>query len=110
MLEEASRIAIYYINIHKRYDLDNYLHYKPITILAWLRAGYFGFMMTTGLADKYRNQQFLPKPDFLYNYERRIINLNLQGPDMNQHLYNQLSWTLIDIQKLLDKLNDYKKD
>ena len=92
MLEEASRIAIYYINIHQRYDLDNYLHYKPISIYDWLRAAYYGFQMVTGLADKYRNQQFLHKPDILYDYERRLINLNLQNGDRNKILLNTVIW------------------
>lgn len=107
MLEEASRIAIYYINIHKRYDLDNYLHYKPISIFDWLRAGYYGFMMRTGLADKYRNQQFLYKPDMLYEYEKRIIALNLQGPNKDKILENTIAWALCDFQWIKSQIDDY---
>ena len=44
LTERANKIAIYYLNIHKRYDLDNYLHYKPITPLDFLRTVYFLFM------------------------------------------------------------------
>ncbi|CAI2376731.1 unnamed protein product [Moneuplotes crassus] len=109
MLEEASRIAIYYLNVHKRYDLDNYLHYKPITMMDWVRAAYYGFMTKTHLADRYRNQQFLPKHDFFYNYERRTINLNLQGPDTLKHFQNMISWALFDIKILLKKLENYEE-
>ena len=41
LTERANRIAIYYLNINKRYDLDNYLHYKPITPMDFIRATYF---------------------------------------------------------------------
>ena len=56
MTERANRLAIYYLNVHKRYDLDNYLHYKPVTVFDWGRAAYFLFMTQTGLADTYRNE------------------------------------------------------
>ena len=109
MLEEASRIAVYYKNINKRYDLDNYLHYKAITPMDWLRAAYYGFMTGTGLADRYRNQQFLSKPDFFYDFERRIINLNLQGPNQGKQFYDILTWTLKDIEKVRGWLDDYQE-
>lgn len=108
MLEEASRIAIYYINMHRRYDLDNYLQYKPITIGDWLRAAYYGFMLKTGLADKYRNQQFLFKPDFIYDYERRMINLNLQGPDLDKILLNNCKWLVYDLRRIIKWLDKYE--
>ena len=56
LTERANRIAIYYLNIHKRYDLDNYLHYKPIVAADFVRAAYYLFMIWTGLADTYRNE------------------------------------------------------
>lgn len=109
MLEEASRIAIYYLNIHQRYDLDNYLHYKPITIFDFLRAAYYGFMTKTGLADKYRNQQFLTKPDFLYNYEKKMVSLNLQNPDTDKVFLNTVIWLLYDLEYIIKWLDDYNK-
>ena len=66
LTERANRIAIYYLNIHKRYDLDNYLHYKPINVADYARAAYFLFMTYTGLADTYRNEQYVAKSDFWY--------------------------------------------
>ena len=66
MTERANRVAIYYLNIHKRYDLDNYLHYKPVTPFDFARAAYYLFMTYTGLADTYRNEQYVPKSDFFY--------------------------------------------
>ena len=107
LLEEASRIAIYYINMHQRYDLDNYLHYKPITLMDWVRAAYYGFMMTTGLADKYRNQQFISKPDFIYNHERRTINLNLLSPDIQQVTLNTAKWLRKDLSYIIKFLEKY---
>ena len=56
MSKRANKLAVYYFNMHKRYDLDNYLQYKPITLMDWVRAVYYTFMMETGLADSYRNE------------------------------------------------------
>ena len=63
MTERANRLAIYYLNIHKRFDLDNYLQYKPINAMDWLRTAYYLFMFHTGLADTYRNEQYVSKAD-----------------------------------------------
>lgn len=106
MMEEASRIAIYYLNVHKRYDLDNYLHYKRITVMDWVRAAYYGFMTKTHLADRYRNQQFLPKFDYFYDKERRMISMNLQGPDRLKHFENMITMVLYDLQWIKQQLED----
>jgi hypothetical protein len=50
----------------------------------WVRAFYYIFMTKTGLADTYRNEQFFPKPDFLYNFERNMIAINFGGPDQSK--------------------------
>ena len=81
MTERANRLAIYYLNIHKRYDLDNYLQYKPITLLDWVRTVYYLVMWHTGLADTYRNEQYIPKYDYFYEQERRMLALNFNNPD-----------------------------
>jgi hypothetical protein len=47
----------------------------------WVRAAYYQFMVTTGLADTYRNEQFLPRFDFFYNFERNMLALNFANPD-----------------------------
>jgi hypothetical protein len=47
----------------------------------WIRAFYNIFMVTTGLADTYRNEQYFPKLDFFYNFERNMIALNFANPD-----------------------------
>ena len=70
MTERANRLAIYYLNVHKRYDLDNYLQYKPVTVFDFSRTAYYLFMTYTGLADTYRNEQYVYKPDWLYEQER----------------------------------------
>ena len=96
MTKQANVLAIYYLNLHKRYDLDvsahishasplvvlqNYLQYKAVTGGDWLRAAYYTFMTTTGLADTYRNEQFMHKAEFQYEFERKMILLNAGGPD-----------------------------
>jgi hypothetical protein len=47
----------------------------------WVRCGYYLFMYHTGLADTYRNEQYLPRLDYFYNLERKMIGLNFNNPD-----------------------------
>ena len=54
----------------------------------WVRAFYYLFMWHTGLADTYRNEQYFPKPDFLYNYERYMIAMNFANPDTSKTAQN----------------------
>ncbi len=81
MIRRANKIAIYYLNIDKKYDLDNYLLSKQITPMDWLRASWYLLSTYTGYADTYRNEQFMSKSDFWYNYERELLVVNYYNPD-----------------------------
>ena len=56
MIERANKIAIYYLNKDKKWDLDNYLGSKWITPMDWIRAFWFLASIKTGYADTYRNE------------------------------------------------------
>ena len=84
LIRRGNKLAAYWMNLHKRYDLDNYLQYKPITSMDFVRAAYYHFMTKTGLADTYRNEQFLSKSDFAYELEKQMIAVNWGGPDKKQ--------------------------
>ncbi len=56
MTRRANKIAIYYLNINKKYDLDNYLLQKWITPLDFVRTAWYYLTMYTGYADTYRNE------------------------------------------------------
>jgi len=56
MLRRANKLAIYYLNKDKKYDLDNYLLWKTITPLDWIRAAWYLISIKTGYADTYRNE------------------------------------------------------
>lgn len=84
MIRRANKIAIYYLNKDKKYDLDSYLLAKWITPMDWLRAAWFTLSIKTGYADTYRNEQFVPKTDFAYNHERKMLAINMKNPDTFQ--------------------------
>lgn len=70
-------------------------------------------MLKSGLADVYRNEQFLPKNDFMYNIELLLINCNLNSYD-KQNVIKKLSLVYIYIlanlkETCLQFLNIYKK-
>eukprot|EP00347_Sterkiella_histriomuscorum_P013534 403364343 len=104
MAKRASQMAIYYLNLHKRYDLDNYLQYKPITAMDWIRAFYFTFMTYTGLADTYRNEQYFPKIDIFYNFERYMIAMNFANPDTSKTARNILVYHNCMIESIIEWL------
>ena len=56
MQRRANKIAIYYLNKDKKYDLDNYLLAKWITPLDFVRAAWHFLTIFTGYADTYRNE------------------------------------------------------
>lgn len=98
--EKANKILFYYINIDNRFDLDNYLQYKMINLMDFVRAFYYKVMLITGIADTYRNEQYISKPDFLYDLDRLMLIANLNS--MNREmvgdniaimtLYSILNW------------------
>ena len=62
-------------------------------------------MLKTGLADPYWNEQYLPKPKWLYDWEWVLINLNAGGPDLKTQTSNLLYMAYQDCQFLLSLLN-----
>jgi hypothetical protein len=50
----------------------------------WVRAIYYTFMVKTGLSDTYRKEQFFPKLDFFYNFERNMIAVNFGNPEKSK--------------------------
>ena len=56
LIRRANKIAIYYLNIDKKYNLDNYLTQKWITPMDWVRAAWYYVSIKTGYADTYRNE------------------------------------------------------
>lgn len=81
MIRRVNKIAIYFLNKDKKFDLDNYLMDKWVTPLDLVRAGWYWLSMATGYADTYRNEQFVPKSDLAYNHERKLLAINLSNPD-----------------------------
>lgn len=79
--KRANKIAIYFLNKDKKFDLDNYLFSKAITPMDWIRTAWYLLSTTTGYADTYRNEQYVPKSDIWYNHERKMLGVNLHNPD-----------------------------
>ena len=81
MTRRANKIAIYYLNLGKKWDLDNYLLAKWVTPMDFVRAFWFYGSIWTGYADTYRNEQFIPKTDFWYEHEARMHAINFKQPN-----------------------------
>ena len=76
----------------------------------WVRAIWYTFMMETGLADPYRNEQYFPKMDFFYNFERNLIAINFANPDKAKVARNLIVHLNFNLKKIIDYLNDAEKN
>jgi len=81
MIRKANRISMYYLNLNKKYDLDNYLCSKWITPMDFIRVIWYYLSIQSGYADTYRNEQYIPKTDFAYNHEAKMLGINFKNPD-----------------------------
>ncbi len=69
-----------------------------------VRAFYYQFMVYTGLADTYRNEQYFPKLDFFYNFEQALIGLNFANPDKSAVAQNLIVHLNYNLCQLIDYL------
>jgi hypothetical protein len=76
----------------------------------WLRAFYYRFMVTTGLADTYRNEQYFPKLDLFYNFERYMIAMNFANPDTGKTASNLMTYLNCMLQSGIEWMVPDEKD
>jgi hypothetical protein len=50
----------------------------------FIRWIYYYFMLYSGIADTYRNEQFMKKSDWLYDLETSLIHINMNSIDKNR--------------------------
>jgi hypothetical protein len=60
-------------------------------------------MIYSGIADTYRNEQFIKKSDFLYNAELLLVHANLNSLDKQKVVDNLLILELLLFSNLYDK-------
>lgn len=75
-IEHFSRLAVYNVNKAKRYDIDNYLRHRTVTLGDWITALYYYFNTWTNSFDP-----FWYRPDFIEKAEVLYIALNLRRDD-----------------------------
>ena len=72
-VEHFSKLAVYNVNKAKRYDLDNFLRVKSVTLGDWVTAGYYYCNTLTRSFDP-----FWYRPEFFERSEMLHLALNLQ--------------------------------
>jgi hypothetical protein len=72
----------------------------------WVRAVYFLFMVNTGIADTYRNEQYFPKSDLFYDFERNMIAINFANPDKSKVAKNLLVHLNYKLKTLINYLEN----
>lgn len=82
---KANKLIAYNRHMHDGLDLKNFLSYKTVTLGDWMRCSYYLFMTKLGLTNYYRYDHIMSKPDWLYEYEKLKLALNLPNKsDMNK--------------------------
>ncbi|KAL4498318.1 hypothetical protein ABPG72_013124 [Tetrahymena utriculariae] len=99
LFKRGNELIAYTKHMENRYDLDNYLHQKSITISDWVRAVYYQIWLKFQLSNRYRYDHFIGKYDFIYDFEKVKLALNIQGK-------NQVSQTT-DYLKVFINFTDY---
>ena len=110
LARRANKIAIYYLNLGKKWDLDNYLLHKWITPMDFIRAIWYFGTIQTGYADTYRNEQFVPKTDFWYEHEAKLRGINFRQPDASQVATNLMIALSCELEQLNAWLTAEEKD
>ena len=110
MTRRANKIAIYYLNIDKHWDLDSFLHHKWITPFDFLRAAWYFLSIWSGYADTYRNEQYIPKTDFWYEHEAKLHSINIKQPDQEQVATNLMVALAVELGQLKTYLDDEDQD
>ena len=75
-------------------------------MMDWVRAVYYIIMTKTGFADTYRNEQFFPKWDYFYNFERNMIAMNFANPDKSKVARNIIVSLNFRLKQLLETYGD----
>jgi hypothetical protein len=81
---KANLLIAYQVNINNRYDLDNYLLHRPVTLTDALRGLYYHFYTALDFTNRYRYDHFLSKSDFQYEFEKILLALNPQDRLQNE--------------------------
>lgn len=102
-IRKLNKIAAYYFNANKYWDLDNYLHSKPLSVYDLICYFWYQLAMKSGYADPYRNEQFVVKPDFQYEYETRLHAMNFDQPRVEAVATNLMLCTAQDLANLEKK-------
>lgn len=66
----------------------------------WIRAAWYLASIKSGYADTYRNEQFVPKLDYIYNLERKKLVINFENPDVGQIATNLMETLSFELKEL----------
>jgi hypothetical protein len=81
IIAEGNKLVAYHNFIDSRWDLSNYLQYKPLTPMDFLRGLYYAFMTKTGFTNAYRYDHILSRSDKYYEYDVVKNGLNVNSKD-----------------------------
>jgi hypothetical protein len=62
-----------------------------------VRAAWYLVSIKTGYADTYRNEQYVPKTDIIYNHERKMLGINPRNPDLYVFSNNIMTALCVEI-------------
>lgn len=108
VVRTGNLLVAYNSFLHKQTDLDNYLHYKPLTPMDMIRGVWYAFMTKTGFTNAYRYDHIMSRSDLLYMYDVVKVAMNINRKDFKLKAQRQLSASKILVD-YLDSILPKKK-
>ena len=93
VIRRGNILMAYHVSVDKQMDVDNYVHYKPLTPMDWVRGLWYFFMTSTTLTNAYRYDHIFSRDDRLYLYDIAKCALNPNNKDYNTKADKQLKMT-----------------
>ena len=78
IMKEGNILVAYNTYINDKWDLSNFLQYKPLTPMDIIRGVYYSFMTLTHFTNAYRYDHILHRDDRYYRYDviKNALNVN----------------------------------
>ena len=92
IVKKGNLLVAYNEFISDQYELKNYLSFKTVNFVDYLRAGWHLYMTSLGLTNAYRYDHLISRSDFIYEYESVKYALDLPNKTGKDKAVNHLKF------------------
>lgn len=109
LIKEGNLLIAYTKHRFNRFELDNFLHHKTVTLGDWLRGAWWVWQTHLGLTNAYYYDHIVGRSDVWYELEKMKLAINLPDfQDEEKHLkYLKVGITCLKgVERYLEKRNE----